>query len=166
MKYFVNIKTAADLKKAYLELAKKYHPDKGGDPEVMKAINAEFDEMRTYFNKFGDKPYAPNAASQEEQESGWNDIPEKLRDAIWNIAHLDGLDIQICGRWIWVGGNTREHSGALKSAGYRWASKKRMWYWRDDENERRNSRGRYSMNMIYDKFGVQTVNRPTSLALN
>jgi len=42
MKYF-NSKTLDELKIEYRHLAKENHPDHGGDTEVMKEINAEFD---------------------------------------------------------------------------------------------------------------------------
>lgn len=43
MKYFKNITSIENLKTAYKKLARVNHPDMGGDVEVMKAINAEFD---------------------------------------------------------------------------------------------------------------------------
>ena len=35
---------------------------------------------------------------------------------LWN-----GLEIEICGLWMWVGGETKKHKDALKDAGYKWA---------------------------------------------
>lgn len=45
MSYFSNIKTIKELKAAYHTLALKNHPDVGGDAEVMKSINVEYDIM-------------------------------------------------------------------------------------------------------------------------
>lgn len=45
MKYFKNIRSFEDLKKRFRELLKENHPDNGGDVEVMKAINVEFDGL-------------------------------------------------------------------------------------------------------------------------
>lgn len=44
-KYFKNIKSFEDLKKNYKNLIKKNHPDNGGDLEIMKEINVEFDAL-------------------------------------------------------------------------------------------------------------------------
>lgn len=44
-KYFKNVKSFEDLKKNYKDLIKKNHPDNGGDLEVMKEINVEFDAL-------------------------------------------------------------------------------------------------------------------------
>lgn len=45
MKYFRNIQSFEDLKKRFRELLKVNHPDNGGDVEVMKMINVEFDAL-------------------------------------------------------------------------------------------------------------------------
>ena len=45
MKFFQTVKTLEELKAEYRRLAMKYHPDRGGDAETMKAINAEHDEF-------------------------------------------------------------------------------------------------------------------------
>ena len=50
--------TKAEIKKAYRNLAKKHHPDKGGDAEKFKEINAAYevlsdDEKRKQYDQFG-----------------------------------------------------------------------------------------------------------------
>lgn len=37
------VKTKAAAKKAYRDLVKKYHPDRGGDPEMMRKVNNAWD---------------------------------------------------------------------------------------------------------------------------
>lgn len=44
-KYFKNIKSFDDLKKQFKDLLKKHHPDNGGDAEIMKAVNVEYDSL-------------------------------------------------------------------------------------------------------------------------
>ncbi len=44
-KYLKNIKSFEDLKTKYREMLKKHHPDNGGDLEVMKEINVEYDAL-------------------------------------------------------------------------------------------------------------------------
>jgi curved DNA-binding protein CbpA len=43
MKYFSHCKTIEEVKAPYKELAKKNHPDRGGDTEIMQRINTEYD---------------------------------------------------------------------------------------------------------------------------
>lgn len=45
MKYFTNCKNLEELKKEYRRLAMIHHPDRGGDVEIMKEINNEYDTM-------------------------------------------------------------------------------------------------------------------------
>lgn len=45
MKYFKNVKSLEDLKNQFKTLARKNHPDAGGDAETMKAINCEYDAL-------------------------------------------------------------------------------------------------------------------------
>jgi len=40
--YFASHLNIAELRKRYLRLAKRHHPDRGGDLEVMKKINQAY----------------------------------------------------------------------------------------------------------------------------
>lgn len=44
-KYFKNVKSFEDLKEQFRALARKHHPDAGGDVETMKEINTEYDAL-------------------------------------------------------------------------------------------------------------------------
>ena len=44
MRYFNNCNTLDELKKEYRRLAMIHHPDRGGDLETMKTINAEYEQ--------------------------------------------------------------------------------------------------------------------------
>lgn len=44
-RFFEGVKDVQELRKKYKELLKQYHPDNGGDAEVMKEINAEYDAL-------------------------------------------------------------------------------------------------------------------------
>lgn len=46
-KYFKNVKSYEDLKNQYKKLLKENHPDNGGDVEVMKEINIQYDSLFT-----------------------------------------------------------------------------------------------------------------------
>ena len=74
MKYFNNIKNLDDLKKQYRDLALKNHPDVGGDPETMKAINAEYDLLfpmyKTIANVSADET-AQSTRSEFYTQNGW-----------------------------------------------------------------------------------------------
>ena len=52
MKHFNNIIGLDSLKQKYKELAKKYHPDLGGDAEIFKEMQKEYED---YFYKFSNE---------------------------------------------------------------------------------------------------------------
>ena len=78
MKYFNNIYTLNELKKEYRRLAMLYHPDRGGDNETMKEINAEYDLMfpglRAVYNATAEQPTNETAESTRNEfytSNGW-----------------------------------------------------------------------------------------------
>ena len=132
MKYFTNIKTVEELKKAYFALAKKYHPDMGGSVEIMKEINNEYE---TLFEKVKDIHTSVKEDSAEETytaKAPTNEAPEDFINIIKFLLSLGGLDIELCGRWLWIGGNTKEHKEELKAMGCKWSSSKKLWSWHYD----------------------------------
>ena len=141
--------TPEDVKRAYRQAAMTYHPDRNpAGAEMMKVINAAYDVLRDYTGEI-----------DPETETDGTSYPEALNDALNAIIALDGLEIEVCGAWVWVGGNTRTHRQPLKAAGFFYASKKQRWYFRP-ENWRSSSRGQYSMDDIRDKYGSARPDRP------
>lgn len=155
--------TIEETKKQYYRLCMRWHPDRpNGDLEVMKAVNAEFDYLKKH-----------NYNIHESKEGGtytdWNqDMPDDVTDAfadiISQLVTMAGIEIEICGSWLWVGGNTREHKDALKAMGMRWASKKMRWYKAPKDWKRKNHR-ELSMDEIRSKFCSQHVATTERLAL-
>lgn len=130
------------VKAAYRAACKKYHPDlnPAGD-EMMKLVNAAFDALKDYTGKI-------------EQEQSQQHYGDHLNDALNAVLGLSGLVIEICGAWLWVTGDTKPHKEALKEAGFKWASKKKAWYFRP-EDYRSRSRGSSSLDDIREKYGTQ-----------
>jgi len=67
-----------------------------------------------------------------------------------------GLDIEVCGAWVWLHGDTRPHKDIIKAAGFRWAPKKTLWYYRPADYKS-NGRGKFSMEEIRERHGSQKV---------
>ena len=134
--------TPESAKKAYRQSAMKYHPDRNpAGSEMMKVINAAYEMLKEFT---GDIP-----ASDSDSEQ---DYPEALNEALNIIIDLEGLIIEVCGAWVWVSGETRKHKDVIKEANFKYASKKKRWYFRP-EDWRSASRGAYSMEDIRDKYG-------------
>lgn len=148
MKYFANCKTLEDLKKEYRRLAMLHHPDVGGTVEEMQAINAAYDALHEVLKQ------AHNQQADEYHQT--TETPEEFRQIIETLLRMDGLEVELCGSWLWIGGNTRAHKEELKAAGCRWSSNKKLWYWRHAEEGHRWHKGNKTMNQIRSKYGSQT----------
>lgn len=148
MTYFINIRTLEELRKEYRRLVKENHPDNGGDSEIIKIINVEYEirfkQLEACDTTAGAKTYDMAA-------------DEKLRAIINAIINLN-IEIEICGSWVWVSGNTYGCKDELKSQGFHWASKKKMWYWHDPKEQTR-SNGKTTMDDIRSKYGSETVKK-------
>ena len=54
MKHFEGLTKEEEIKARYKELAKKFHPDLGGDTETMKEINSQYDTvLRGFYQAAG-----------------------------------------------------------------------------------------------------------------
>lgn len=149
MKFFNNCKSLDEVKATYKTLAKQFHPDKGGDLEIMKAINNEYSFACAKLAK-GEN------LTVEETEAAILDA-EKYREALEKIITLEGINIELVGAWIWVTGNTYAVKNTLKEAGFFFASKKVAWYFRSEEYKV-NSRGRkIDLDQIRTKYGTQRI---------
>ena len=76
-------------------------------------------------------------------------------DIIDKIINFD-IDIEICGSWIWVSGNTFNCKDKLKEIGFKWAKAKKKWYWQQGEYTRK-SKKTFSMDEIREMHGSETV---------
>lgn len=147
MTYFTNCKTLDELKAEYRRLAKENHPDHGGDTAAMQRIN---DEYRAMFELLKNKH---NATADEYHKT--TEAPDEFIDIINALLHLGGLEVELCGSWLWIGGDTRPVKDQLKAVGCRWSSNKKLWYWRHPEDSRPYHRGIRTMGEIRNKYGSQ-----------
>lgn len=125
-------------KSAYKEACKKYHPDLNpAGEEMMKAVNQAYGVLRDF------------TGSVETVNAGYGEL---LNSALNAVFGLSGVVTEVCGAWVWLTGNTRIHKELLKEAGYKWASKKKAWYFRP-EDYRSKSKGNKSLEEIREKYG-------------
>ena len=147
MKYFHNITTLDELKKEYRRLVMKHHPDRGGDTATMQEINNEHDILFEQLKK------AHNEKADEYHKT--TEAPEEFRAIITALLKLEGLSIELCGSWLWIGGNTKEHKDTLKAIGCRWSNNKKLWYWHHAEEGHHYRKSHSSMGDIRMKYGSQ-----------
>lgn len=135
---FRGVEGINEAKRIYKQLAKVLHPDVGGDEESFKLLNAFYNELIEH------KIYFSNNVK----------IDIELEKVISLILHLDDVVIELVGQWVWVSGDTKEHKEKLKELGFKWASKKMMWYF--GEMKGRNHKEQ-SIEDIKAKYGSETL---------
>jgi hypothetical protein len=142
--YFNNISSIEELKKRYKELALKFHPDReGGDTATMQDINNEY-------KYFCDHPSF--SFKHEGDKADLNIYP----DVISKIINLKGIIIELIGAWLWVSGETKQHRTILKEAGFWFAPKKQMWYFRP-EKLKSNTHKPLDIHAIRSKYGSDVI---------
>lgn len=131
------------IKEAYRKAAQKYHPDRNpAGLEMMKLINAAYAVLRDF------KGVVDTAKVQ-------TNYGEEINAALNAIMGL-GLTIEICGAWIWIGGDTKAHKDELKAANFKWSPKKSLWYFRPDSHKSSHHKS-WSMEQIYSRYGRNVI---------
>jgi DnaJ-class molecular chaperone len=134
--------TPDDIKVAYRAACFKYHPDVSPDSlELMKLVNLAMEFL------------AKNVGKWTFDQSN-NDTPltEKMQELFNKIKHFPHIETELCGTWLWLSGQTWRYKKELKKAGFKWAGKKRQWYW-SPPGFRKRSKKAFSMNDIRNKYG-------------
>ena len=152
MSYFTNCKTAEELKKAYRTWAKKLHPDLGGNAEEFKQMQNEYEKMWERLKNVHQN------AQGETYTKETDETPQEFIHIINVLITLVGVEVEICGKWIWVSGNTKAHKETLKQLKFKWAHKKQAWYYHAEPYKKK-SRRELTLDEIRDMFGSQKYDK-------
>lgn len=167
-KLFAACETIEELKKAFKKACMQCHPDKGGTAADFKAMTAAHDKRAAEIaeaesrqewqrNKKADGTYKTAAEILAEQA--------EFTEILAVLMGLQGLDIEICGSWLWIGGETKAVKDTLKAAGCKWANKKKLWYWHAGEWVKK-IRKTLTMDQIRDLHGSEFLKyRPETMLL-
>lgn len=136
--------TYSEAKAVYTRLVKQFHPDL--DPnglEKMKVINQAWQDVKIFFKT--ESEFTFNEAQAETMAP--------LMDAI-DFLKKQKISFEVCGYWIWTTKNERTFAvkDALKAHQFKWASKKKRWFFRPSGHQSRGI-GFMSMIQIRKKYG-------------
>lgn len=159
---FENIYNFTDLRKAYHAASRKAHPDMGGSTEAMQQVNADYEKATKRIERTGER-FNETAEQKAEREKAaeWQhqttaaDMAE-YAEILQKLFSLDGLEIELCGSWLWISGNTRQYKDILKEWGCKWSKNKNAWYWYAGEYHRHGKR-RFTMDEIRDMHGSEKI---------
>ena len=157
MKWFKDCKTIEEAKEIYKKLCRQYHPDlnESDTTEAMKSINNEFEQV---FKTLKDKHKSESTnttADNKENGAETAETPAEFMNIINTLISCEGLVIELCGTWLWATGSTFIHKNKLKSLGFRYASKKKAWYWHSQNDGSRN-RKQMTLDEIKALHGCKT----------
>lgn len=140
-----------NLKKEYFKLAKKYHPDAGGTTSQFQQLQAEYEKLL--------KKLLSGSSLNAEQKENEIFIDKAIRDIIDSLINIEGITVEVIGKWLWIGGDTYPVRTTLKQSGLIFIKKGNTPYWvyRGVESS---GRGKLSMEEIKNKYGVFKFDTP------
>jgi hypothetical protein len=138
MRFFQSVATVEELKREYKKLAKKYHPDLGGSHQEFINLKKEYDDLF-------------------EQLNGGKGNNKAYQDIIDKLIQYD-LEIEIIGTWIWITGNTYSLKKELKDLGFKWASRKKAWFWYEGEYKKFHKK-EFSLDEIRSMHEVKRIKK-------
>jgi len=137
---FTGCSNAIDLLKRYKQLAMQLHPSRGGSMDVMKRVYQDY--LVTL------KSDAFNSMNlSEDLLKDLSEFPGLIKELL-----TLNLELEMCGSWLWISGNTFDHREKLKSLGLRYSPNKRMWYFRPS-GQSSHSSSPMDMTWIRTKYG-------------
>ena len=154
-RFFNDCKCIEELKAEYKRLALKYHPDMPtGNLEIMQLVNAEYDRLFCILKDV----HAKKDGSTYQATGDWttSETPEQYRDIISALIKMHGIQIELCGSWLWLTGETMPHKEALKELGCLWSANKRAWYYNGSARKTKRAHCK-SMDEVRAKWGSEKI---------
>lgn len=150
MTWFSDCTTPESIKIRYRKLAMQHHPDRGGNNDVMREINVEYQKALKscdgQTNSDNGKTHTYRYDESVEQA-----IMDKIQELL--TLNMESVDIALIGVWIWITGNTKPFKDSLKGLGCRWHSKRKCWYFQN--GTKRRSYSKAGLDEIAEKYGYQ-----------
>lgn len=162
--YFTNCSTFTEFKSRFRELAKKFHPDYGGNAEEFKAMSNKYQEKLEYFSRLDSRideilKYGSDLSSRASSVEDEMELAKRVRI----LVNKFGLTINISRNWLWVRreildktiGDSLKQAFRIKTAllalGFSFSKKYDAYHWTAHygtytENE-------YTLSDLFNRFG-------------
>lgn len=160
MEYLKNIESLEHLKKEYRKWAMKLHPDCGGSDMEMQKLNDEYENLFEVM-KGREKHQKTNTAKEATEETA-----KTYPRIIDKLVHMEGLEIEIIGYWIWIGGNSYPYREELKEIGFRWSKGRKKWYYSTIGLDSKGYYKKEKFNTLRNRYGSQKIETQEQKALN
>ena len=161
IKFFNGIKNRDELRKVYLKLMKKHHPDNGGDTETCKQINAEYDYLSKMLPASGT---SDNAKQREADTAREIKIDAAIKAVIDKLMHMSGIKVEICGSWVWVDGLSYPWREELAKIGFKWSRARRKWHYTPNDDTGWHRGSKKTFDQIRAAYGSMIVDMPGAAA--
>lgn len=148
--YFTNVTTIEELKKAYRQLAKKYHPDLNLDQDTTKIMVDINNEYEYLFSRLG---------TEKDEKAGHN-VNDSFRDIINELMKekFSAVTVEIVGSWIWLSGQTYNVKEDIKALGFKFQGSSKRWYLAGSELKGK-KKGSLTWDQKIEKYGLETVKK-------
>lgn len=176
--YFTDCRTLDACGTLIRQLAQKHHPDRGGDLRTMQDIAEQYNAIKkwaktyptNWYDLYTQKFPANGAQPNTPPPSSARDARDEARDAeveaewekLWyetlvELGLIDGISVEVCGDWIWVGGNTYPVKDQLYDLGLNWSRSKQMWYFAGLHSKGKGTQRGMKMSDIRAKYGSTKI---------
>jgi hypothetical protein len=86
-------------------------------------------------------------------ELDWQEIQDEALKAIDGL----GLDVEICGSWLWIFGADVSHAEKLRTAGFNWSYGKGAWYLNPPSKKSHIHHKLWEIGKIRNRYGSMVV---------
>ena len=157
--------TEKKAKQAFHAACMKYHPDRNpAGQEMMKMVLQAWETLK-------EKNFSIDC---EIKEADFYDYGAEINAALNKIVGISGIEIEVCGSWVWVGNTKYEQKEIFcpprkfnpetkevmpdDEIRFKWSRDKKRWYFRPRSEKCRKYTGKtLSMDEIKNKFGSTRI---------
>ncbi len=118
-KFFISCRNVDEARTRAFALKEMFELQRPENKSLRLEVEAEYHFMKDFFRASENSPEAKDTEPTQEE------IMKKLSPL--------NLNVEVCGKWVWVYGNTKPHKDYLKKLRLRFSPGKKCWYWRPDK---------------------------------